>query len=183
MNNDIFDGKDNPPAPCVAFIASLKSATDLMFFNLSIAMKTCDWQTDVGGSPAWRYIYHTIHSCDKFFINPNVYSEPAFHHAGLDWPDNPAKVVLSAELLWAYYEQTRAKILAYLDSLTDAQLLEIPDRCGMNRFELVMSQFRHMYAHIGILNGITIAHTGDYPRVVNESGWKSQKPMEHLFEE
>ena len=160
---------------------TIQSSVDLMFHNLGISMKTCDWQADICGAPAWRYIYHTIHSCDKFFINPAVYDEPPFHHPGLDWPDNPADLTLNAELLWEYYAQTRGKIMAYLDTLTNAQLEEIPERCRQNRLQLMLGQFRHMYAHIGILNGITIAHTAQYPHVINDSNWKAQNLPESLF--
>jgi len=162
-------------------IDTLKTSTDLMLHNLGIAMKTCDWRADVCGAPAWRYIYHTIHSCDKFFINPAVYNEPPFHRPGLDWPDNPAEVTLDEILLWDYYTQVREKIMAYLDALTDAQLAEIPAQCHMNRLALILAQFRHMYAHIGILNGVTIAHTARYPHVVNDSNWTAQKLPDSNF--
>jgi len=160
---------------------SIKTSVDLMFYNLRIAMKTCDWQADICGAPAWRYIYHTIHSCDKFFINPAVFDEPPFHSPGLDWPDMQSDIVLSAELLWGYYERTYGKIMVHLDVLTDEQLVEMPEKCNMTRLELVLAQFRHMYAHIGILNGITIAQTAQYPHVVNESNWNARNLPESFF--
>lgn len=33
-----------------------------MFYNFRIAMDTVDWNADIRGAPAWRYIYHTLHS-------------------------------------------------------------------------------------------------------------------------
>ena len=164
-------------------IELIKTLTDLMFHNLSIAMKTCDWQANICDAPAWRYIYHTIHSCDKFYINPHEYAEPAFHQPGLDWPDNETDTVLDSDLLYDYFKQTRVKILSYLDTLNDDNLYEIPDKCQMNRLELVLSQFRHMYVHIGILNGVKIVNTNRYPRVINESDWISKNLPETLFDE
>ena len=162
---------------------SIKDLTDLMFFNLKIAMKTCDWQADICGAPAWRYIYHTIHSCDKWFINPSVFEEPSFHAQGLDWPDNPFDIILSEEQLYGYYEKVREKVLAFLDTMKDDQLGENPEGWHQSRLGLVLGQFRHMYAHIGILNGVTIAHTQRYPRVVNFENWRKQNLPENLFDE
>jgi hypothetical protein len=149
-----------------------------MFDNLRIAMDTSDWNADICGAPAWRYIYHTLHSADKFFINPTQYTEPPFHIPKLDWPDSPSEIIVSRETLYEYYEQVRQKILDYLDGLTDNQLTERPNG-KLSSLGLVLSQFRHMYAHIGILNGITIARTNQYPRILNES----RKRLEGLYDE
>jgi len=69
-----------------------------------------------------------------------------------------------------------------LDSLNDAQLNERPQECTGTRLGLASSQFRHMYAHIGILNGVTVANTKRYPRVINESTWRSGN-LPGLFDE
>lgn len=165
--------------------STIRESVDLMFHNLKIAMDTVDWNAEVCGAPAWRYIYHTLHSADKWFINPskrNDEPEPTFHTPGLDWPDTPSDVVLSRETLYAYYEQVKHKILFYCDSLNDSQLNERPQGCTGTRLGLALSQFRHMYAHIGILNGVTIANTNRYPRVINESIWRSGKFPEGLYD-
>ena len=139
-----------------------------MFDNLWVSMQTVDWNADICGAPAWRYIYHTLHSADKFFINPTEYTEPSFHTQKLDWPDTPSEIVLSRETLYEYHEQVRQKLLDYLDGLTDSQLIECPN-VKLSRLGLIFSQIRHKYAHIGNLNGVTIAKTNKYPRVFNES--------------
>lgn len=163
----------------------IKTSADLMFYNLRIAMDTVDWDAGICGAPAWRYIYHTLHSADKWFINPgtrNTEPEPAFHTPGLDYPDNPSDTVLGRDTLYTYYEQVRKKVLDYVSSLHDPQLSECPHGCIGTRLGLALSQFRHMYAHIGILNGITIANTNRYPRVLNESTWRSGN-LPELFDE
>ena len=165
--------------------STIKESVDLMFQNLKIAMDTVDWNAAVCGAPAWRYIYHTLHSADKWFINPskrNDEPEPHFHTPGLDWPDTPSDVLLDREMLYTYYEQVRRKILDYCDSLNDSQLNERPQGCTGTRLGLALSQFRHMYAHIGILNGVTIANTNRYPRVINEGTWHSGKFPEGLYD-
>ncbi|MDR3120904.1 MAG: hypothetical protein LBU58_06180, partial [Clostridiales bacterium] len=165
--------------------AALETSVALMFHNLRIAMDTVDWNANICGAPAWRYIYHTIHSAHKWFINPGRRfdePEPPFHTPKLDWPDTPADIVLSRETLYSYYEQVRKKILDYVGTLDDAQLSARPEGCVGTRLTLALGQFRHMYAHIGILNGITIANTGRYPRIVNESAWREGEGLEELYD-
>jgi len=167
-------------------VETIKMHTDLMFHNLRISMDTADWDAPVCGAPAWRYIYHTIHSADKFFINPGAWTEqcePTFHTRNLDWPDTPAETALDRETLYAYFEQVRRKTLEYLDSLTDGQLNESPESSEQTRLDLILGQFRHMYAHIGILNGVTVAHENRYPRVVNPSDWRSDNLPGGLYDE
>ena len=185
LADDYFGSAPKTPEPVPSNVTVLKTSADLMFYNLHISMDTVDWNADVCGAPAWRYIYHTLHSADKWFINPSTRNdepEPVFHTSGLDWPDNPTDTVLDRDTLYVYYEQVRQKILGYLDSLNDLQLTERPQGCNMTRLGLALSQFRHMYAHTGILNGVTIANTNRYPRVINEGTWRSSKLPEGLYD-
>lgn len=185
LAKDYFgDGQKNGE-PAAPLAAAVKTSAELMFYNLRIAMDTVDWNADVCGAPAWRCIYHTLHSADKYFINPSAWTaedEPPFHSHMLDWPDTPTDSVLSRETLYAYFDRVRNRIISYMDSLNDASLSERPGG-KPTRLGLILSQFRHMYAHIGILNGITIANTGRYPRVVNESAWCSGNIPEGLYDE
>ena len=133
------------------------------FINLETAIKTYDRNAPVCGSPAWRYVYHTIHSADKWFFNPFVYSEPGFHEDGMDNPDNPCSVELSDRQLLEYLYAVRDKTLRYIDSLTDEMLGEKPENCPYTRFDLVLRQFRHISLHTGMLNGLTVERTGTFP--------------------
>ena len=185
LAEDYFDKGQKPAEQEIASLATLKTSTDLMFHNLHIAMNTVDWNDGVCGAPAWRYIYHTLNSADKFFINPISWveeDEPTFHSYFLDWPDTPTDTVLSKEMLYTYFDKVRQKIVGYIDSLNDAQLNERPEGCTMTRLGLALGQFRHMYAHIGILNGVTIANTSRYPLVINESTWRSGNLPEGLYD-
>lgn len=168
LAEDYFECNNKQTRKVTSNIDTLKRVTDLMFENLLISMKTIDWNADICGAPAWRYIYHTLHSADKYFIASSSFEEPSFHTPLLDWPDTPSEIILSRETLYAYYDEVRQKILSYLAGLSESQLAECPNG-KLSRLGLVLSQFRHMYAHIGILNGVTIATTGKYPRVLNES--------------
>ena len=139
------------------------------FINLRAALHTYDRDALCCGAPCWRWAYHTIHSADKWFFNPFVYEEPAFHEDGMDNPYNPCTVTLSDEQLLSYLGQVEQKTLSYLDTLTDAMLYEQPAQCHYTRMELVLRQYRHLNFHTGLLNGQTVVQTGKFPIWVGDA--------------
>ena len=141
----------------------IKQQTDANFLNLITTVKTYDRNALICGAPAWRYVYHTIHSADKWYFNTFVYDEPDFHKEGLDNPDIPCDVELSDEQLLEYLDRVRKKTADYLDSLSDDMLGGFPEKCDISRLELILMQFRHISTHIGMLNGLTIEKTGKFP--------------------
>lgn len=144
----------------------IKEQVAANYLNLETAIKTYDRNALVCGAPAWRYVYHTIHSADKWFFNPFVFDEPPFHEDGTDNPDNPCAVELSDTELLEYLEKVKRKTADYLDALTDKELYEYPPECAFTRMELVLMQFRHLNVHVGMLNGQTIERTVKFPVVV-----------------
>ena len=144
------------------------------FVNLETAIKTYDRDALVCGSPAWRYVYHTIHSADKWFFDPFVYDEPEFHEDGMDNPDSPCSVQLSDEELLDYLYAVKDKTLRFIDGLTDDMLSEKPEKCPYTRLELVLRQFRHISFHTGMINGLTIEKTGKFPVYVGDSNSMSR---------
>lgn len=157
--------------------------TELIFYNMEISMKTCDRNYLICEVPVWRYFYHTLHSCDKWFINPYDFEEPSIHTDDLDKVDLPCSSELSDELLWEYYYQVKEKINAYLVSICDEQLYEKPKNCDFTRMELILGQYRHFMCHIGIFNGITISNINKYPLVLGLDAWKSNEFDVKLFDE
>lgn len=151
-------------------VETIKDQMERNFYNLEISMKTCDRDADICGAPSWRYFYHTLHSCDRWFFNPFVYTEPAIHAENLDQVDLSCKKVLSEQELWDYFMQVKQKVNTYLDGLTDADLYEKPEACSYTRMQIILGQMRHFMAHVGIFNGITIAHTGRYPMCIGLTG-------------
>lgn len=137
------------------------------FINLETAIKTYDRNALVCGAPAWRYVYHTIHSADKWFFNPFVFDEPDIHEDGMDAPDNPCVTELTDEELMGYLDRVRQKTFAYLDSLTDEELYDKPESCKYTRLEMALRQFTHLSLHTGMLNGQTIERTGRFPVFVS----------------
>lgn len=144
----------------------IKKQTVANFINLETTIKTYNRNALACESPLWRYVYHTIHSADKWFFNPFIYEEPAFHQEGMDNPDNPCKISLSDEQLLQYLYEVRDKTLNYIDTLTDEMLYENPENCDYTRLELVLMQFRHISFHTGLINGQTIETTGKFPAYV-----------------
>lgn len=122
-----------------------------------------------------------LHSCDQWFINPNEYVEPDFHVPNLNSLDVPSDKTLTREQLSAYLDYVKDKIMSYIDSLSDDQLYEVPHGCVSNRLGLILSQYRHFYAHLGNINATTIIETNQWPRVIGTSG-KSGKSTDGLFE-
>ena len=141
----------------------IKKQTDANFLNLITAIKTYDRNAPVCGAPAWRFVYHTIHSADKWFFNPYVFDEPDIHEEGMDDPYKPCTKELSDGELLDYLDRVRRKTSDYLGALTDDMLGQCPEKCDMTRLELILMQFRHISTHIGMLNGLTAEKTGRLP--------------------
>lgn len=139
------------------------------FLNIKTSIHTYDWDALCCGSPCWRWVYHALHSADKWFINPFDYEEAAFHEEGLDDPDRPCSKILTDEELVCYLDGIEQKTYDYLDSLTDDMLYEKPAGCRYTRMELVLRQFRHISFRTGMLNGQTVLSTGQFPMWVSET--------------
>jgi hypothetical protein len=146
----------------------IKDTVTPNFLNIRTSIRTYDRDALCCGAPCWRWVYHALHSADKWFINPNDYEEPAFHEEGMDNPDNPCGTVLTDAQLLAYLDSIEEKTCRYLDSLTDEMLYEKPENCNYTRMELVLRQYRHLSFHTGMLNGQTAVATGQFPVWVSE---------------
>lgn len=162
-------------------IKAIRKQTEVLFYNANIMLQTCNLDFMLGDMPVWKNVYHTLHSCDQWYINPKRYSEPDFHEPNLNSLYIKSEKNLSREELLGYLETIHIKILAYLDSLSDDVLCEIPPDCSENRLTLILSQFRHFYAHLGNINATTIIETYKWPRVIGTSG-RSGNSTEGLYE-
>lgn len=162
-------------------INAIKKQTEVLFTNADIMLQTCNLDFILCDMPIWKHVYHMLHSCDQWYINPNEYREPEFHEPDLNSLDIESGRTLSRDELSQYLESIKVKIMNYLDSLTDEMLYDIPTGCKSNRLSLILSQFRHFYAHLGNINATTIIETNKWPRVIGTTG-KSGKSTEGLFE-
>ena len=124
------------------------------------------WNKNYCEMSLWKHIYHTLHSLDKWYINPRNYLEPSFHIKDLNNLDIKTDKVLSRNELKHYFRSIEKRINQYLNSLTDDILLTKPKNCEWTRFTLIFAQHRHLHSHMGIIIGFIIAETGLWPRVL-----------------
>lgn len=164
-------------------VETLKNGTEIMLHNFYVTLVTCDMDYILCEMPIWKHCYHALHSCDQWFINPTKYKEPSFHEEGLNSLDIMSEKVLTREDLLCYFEQVKSKITAYLDSLNDGDLYEIPEGYIHNRLECIIGQMRHFYCHLGNINATTIIETGKWPRVVGMSALTQGLDKNNLYEE
>lgn len=162
-------------------VDAIKLNTETLFVNADIMLQTCNMDFVLCDMPVWKHAYHMLHSLDQWYINPNVYEEPDFHVPGLNSLDIASDKSLSREELMNYLADIKTKIMDYLAVLTDESLMDIPEGCKINRLGLIISQFRHFYAHLGNINATTIIDTNQWPRVVGITG-KCGKSTEGLYE-
>lgn len=116
--------------------------------------------------PLWKHIYHMLHSLDQWYIDPNVYAQPAFHEEGLNNLDFDSKTSLSRGDIENYFAEVKKKIVAYDAGLTDDILLQKPEKCRWTRFELILAQHRHLHAHMGMIMGFIVEDTGMWPKTL-----------------
>lgn len=124
------------------------------------------WDKPYCGAPLWQHVYHTLLSLDRWLINPNAYTAPAFHMPGLNDLDEEPDKRLTRAHLDDYFAAVQAKITAYLAALRPEELEEAPAGCRWTRFTLILAQHRHLHTHMGMLMGFIIAETGRWPRVL-----------------
>jgi hypothetical protein len=121
--------------------------------------------------PIWKHVYHTLHSCDRWFINPSKYLEPTFHEEGLNSLDvAPEDKALIRDELKSYLDAVKEKVLGYLEKLNDEELYNKPPSCEFTRLDLILGQYRHWYCHIGNINATTMIEKNLWPKVVGLEG-------------
>jgi hypothetical protein len=162
-------------------VYAIKKQTEILFQNANIMLQTCNLDFILCDMPIWKHAYHMLHSCDQWFINPHHYIEPDFHEPNMNSLDIMTEKVLSRKDLLHYLKDIQVKILEYINSLTDEMLYEIPLDCTTNKLSLILSQYRHFYAHLGNINATTIIETNKWPRVIGLSG-KSGASTEGFYE-
>lgn len=147
----------------------IKEVVKPNFLNIRTAIQTYNRDAICYEAPCWRWVYHALHSADKWFINPFDYEEPEFHVEGMDDPEKPCDAILSDDELLNYLDAIEKKTYDYLDSLSDDLLYEKPEGSRYTRMELILRQFRHISFHTGMLNGQTILEKGEFPMWVSET--------------
>lgn len=148
--------------------------------NLIACIPDALWDKRYDEIPMWKYVYHTLYSLDRWYINPDDpnYQPPDFHQVALaDLNVVPDSESVSKEQMHVYYESIQQKIRAYTQALTDEALEQRPESCDITRFHLILGQFRHWHRHMGLVYGFLIADTGKWPFVLNMMGQVPEKPV------
>lgn len=147
-------------------IRQIKAQQEINFKNVEEQIQKADLEAVFDAENNSRYIFHYLHSMDRFFINPIDYvyeGEKLFgipeslsvidpKRAGYE---SDTSIVISREQLTAYFEHVKSKIERYFDTLTADMLLEKPEECEYTRLELILAQFRHLMWHVGVSSAIT----------------------------
>lgn len=142
------------------------------------------WNKRYDGIPMWKYLYHTLYSMDRWYINPNdpSYRNPEFHTDDLaDLNVVPKDQSIKRNELESYFYRIKEKIQNYVTKLDDASLTENPVNCEISRFRLILGQFRHWHRHMGIIYGFIIEDAEKWPYVLNMYGKYPKEPMPNYF--
>lgn len=144
------------------------------------------WSKRYDGLPMWKYIYHTLFSMDRWFINPAdlTYAPPTFHREDLASlnavPED--SLTVTREQMNGYFSAIKEKLTAFCDKLTDDELTQTPNGCDMNQFRLILGQFRHWHRHMGLIYGFLVEDTGKWPFVLNQLGKIPAEPMPNYYD-
>jgi hypothetical protein len=152
----------------------LREQTEVLLKNLDDQIAAAELNTLIDGLPNWRYLFHTIHSLDKNFINPDTFTEPDSTVCGINpalsiidekRPDyhQAAGVSVTRSQLVSYALYVRQKIESYFDTLTDTMLAEKADNGRFTRLTLILGQFRHLMWHLGLSSGLTVQSGKPWP--------------------
>jgi len=153
---------------------SIKTQSKQIFQNIDYIFNVINSENinnKIGVFPIWKQIYHLLHSIDQNFIDPSNFIEPDFHKKNLNVIFIDSNELLTKDQLFQYYQNVREKIELYLSSLTEDKLNEIImfREMKLTKMELILSQFRHIFYHIGylhccfkLLNGETPEYIGLY---------------------
>lgn len=160
----------------------IKDSTEIMFHNFYVTLITCNINYELCGMPIWKHCYHTLYSCDKWFVSPMEFVEPSFHEYGLDNLDYISNRVLTREVLLTYYEYVKEKTLNYLNNLNDEELYTKPKGYKYIRLECMIGQMRHFYTHLGNINATTIIETNKWPMVVGMNAFENGLDKNKLYE-
>lgn len=142
------------------------------------------WNKRYDELPMWKYVYHTLYSMDRWYINPcdPDYKDPDFHEPELASLNTvPERGILSRAQMLEYFGMIREKIRTYVAVLSDEQLTEMPEGCDMSRFRLILGQFRHWHRHMGLIYGFIVEDTGKWPYVLNMTGAYPEDPMPNFY--
>lgn len=143
-------------------IKQIKKQQEINFKNVEDQIRFADLETVFDNENNSRYIFHYLHSMDRFFINPSTYVYEGSIEENLSIIDSDRagyiadkSIVIPRKQLLEYFESVKSKINTYFETLTVEQLIEKPEGCEYSRLEFILAQFRHLMWHTGVSSAIT----------------------------
>ncbi|MCR5613969.1 GNAT family N-acetyltransferase [Treponema sp.] len=158
--------------------------TEILFKNLEDQVAGAELSSvleDVNNS---RYLFHMIHSADKYFVNPYAYRYEKMVAGDID--ENYSIIsssregyigddgfVIKREILASYLQYVKLKVMLYLNVLTDKELSDKPKDCPHTKLALILGQYRHSMIHCGMSETFTFEKSGQW---LPYTGFKYLKP-------
>lgn len=169
-------------------ILQIKNQQEINFTNIKDQILAADLETVFDAENNSRYIFHYLHSLDRFFMNPVGYVYEGEKLFGID--ENlsvidpkregyisDTSIVISRQQLLDYLDYIKLKIDAYFETLTPENLLQKPEGHEYTRLELILAQFRHMMWHIGVSSAITFNSKKEWNEFTGLSGLRKMIKM------
>ena len=159
--------------------------TEILFKNLEVQLKEADLERMFDNVNNSRYLFHTLHSLDRYFINPYRYEYKMDEQLGLDeslsiidekregYIEAPG-VVIEREKLLEYFNFVKEKIFSYLAALSDSDLSEKPEGCPHTKLALVLGQYRHLMFHVGLSEAVNYEANGTWLEYTGFSYFKNK---------
>lgn len=163
----------------------IREQTEILFQNLEAQINEAPLDTMFDNVNNSRYLFHAIHSLDRYFINPHHYEYEAEKIIGIDENlsiiaedregyDAAPGFVIERQKLLEYFNFVKAKIFSYLDKLTDEQLAEKPEDCPHTKLALILGQYRHLMFHAGLSEAVNFDTNGTWLKYTGFSYFKNK---------
>jgi len=165
-------------------IRQIKEQQEINFKNIEDQIRFADLETVFDNENNSRYIFHYLHSVDRFFINPSDYVYQGSIEENLSIIDSARvgyiddkSIVIPRQQLLDYFETVKTKINTFFETLTVEQLIEKPEGCEYSRMEFILAQFRHLMWHVGVSSAISFTSKGEWNEFTGLSGLRKMFPL------
>ena len=133
-------------------IKQIKAQIEINFQNIKDQIEVADLEAVFDGVNGSRYIFHNLHSMDRFFINPTDYVYEGEKLFGI--PENlsvistaregfveDTSIVIPREKLMAYFGFVTNKIEHYLENLRQRNLYRNPRAVSILALNSFLAKF------------------------------------------
>lgn len=152
----------------------INEQTNVLFINIYEQINRADLTCMIDNVNNSRFLFHMIHSMDRYFINPFDYDySPVYDLIGIEEKYSIISesregyiaaegYVIPREKLIAYMDYVKDKLNKYLLGLSEEDLSEKPENCPYTRLQMILAQFRHSMFHCGMSEIATYENTDEW---------------------